>query len=116
MIAKRHPEYGHYTVRHDDGEWVCLLSFRTLQALVACRDGLARAVKKRRRGPWFMDEYMDAECDVFGIGRLTLYTLQSDGLIGRRTEDGPLSLTEHGDQVLNAILALDGVEILARAA
>lgn len=93
---------------HDDGERHFSLHHREVQALVATRAGMVRARWRHVRAPYFDDHYIEAECDVYGIGRGTLHDLQRRGYLTKPDDDGPIALTSVGDEVLDAILALDG--------
>lgn len=116
MIAERwkHNRQA-FVVRPPDqerGGW--LLSFRDVQALVAVRQGLAHARLKRRYAMWCADEYLEPECDVYGIGAGTLWHLQNEhggALVQRPEAEGPMALTDLGEQVVDALLALPGLTV-----
>jgi hypothetical protein len=76
--------------------------------LTAARDGRVRNRLHRYQAPYFCDYFMEAECDVYGIGRGTLSSLQGQGYLQKSEDEGPLGLTPLGDQVLDEILALGG--------
>jgi hypothetical protein len=92
--------------------FVCGLSFRHLQALIAVRAGMARMRERRRTSPWCSHYWLEADIDVYGIGFGTLWTLQDHlGLITKPDEEGPIELTPKGERVLDAILNLPGLTL-----
>jgi hypothetical protein len=101
-----------FSIRDENGEWVGLMSFRSICALAAVEAGPARAVRRRRSWYGMYDEWLEPHTDLFGVGSLTLQNLQSDKLVARCVEaDAALTLTEKGREVLAAIRAA-GVETL----
>lgn len=112
LTAERSFKYGRgFTIRDADGAYVHSLTFRDLQTLVCCRQGMARIGWHCRRSAYFSDHYLEPECDVFGVGYGTLSHLQHWGLLERPDAPGPLPLTEKGDQFLDLVLGIRGVQI-----
>jgi hypothetical protein len=101
-----------FSIRDENGEWVGLMSFRSICALAAVEAGQARAVRRRRSWYGMYDEWLEPHTDLFGVGSFTLQNLQSDKLVAPCDEaDAALALTEKGREVLSAIRAA-GVETL----
>jgi hypothetical protein len=116
--AEHSSKYGSGSfIVHDDDDTVAMLSFREVQALAACRLGLARVKRRGTYSPWLSYERLAPECEVFGVGELTLSSLQAHNppwqrqMVARPEAEGPLPLTPLGDEVLDAILALPGVQL-----
>lgn len=122
MRAERAHESGtSYRLLNDDGGLVRSLTFRDVLALIAVREGKARARWRHRYSCGYRDSFIHPECDLYGIGFGTLQGLQRDDwtwtpLITRPVDEGPIALTRFGEQCLTAILALPGVTAEAVAA
>ncbi len=118
VVERSAPPMRSYVIRTRTGEFVASFSYRDALTLVAVRAGLARAVWRRRHSGWggmFIDEFLEPECDVFGIGHVQLTKYQDAwgagvALVTKPKVVGLLELTEHGNALLDAIVSLDGVE------
>jgi hypothetical protein len=101
-----------FIVRDQEDRFVCLLSFRHLCALSAAEQGLVVTVQRRRSYYGMTDYWLELDCELFGIGAGTLWSLQSDGLLRKRNKAGQRAqVTLLGRRVLAAIRET-GVETL----
>jgi hypothetical protein len=135
VIAERDTKYGtSYRVR-DGEEIVARLNFREVMALVAVLNGHVHWRWRRTYSPYLCDSWLGLECDVYGVGDLTLQTLtmkrwgDRDALVAPYSgdaararyskldgDDDTAELTPLGAAVVEALLYLPGLEAAGAAA
>lgn len=90
-----------------------LLTTRHVVALVAAHSGRVRARRRRRHSWGHTDEWLQAECDDYGIGPHTLAEMQREApdhaaLLTSPEKPAPVRLTPYGKAVLKGLAALPG--------
>lgn len=121
MTADRQRPEGYVVHQGDDRTSSVLLSRRELMALLAVRAGRVRWRWRRTRTPYYADARLELEAEDFGIGYGTLANLRRrwhrgafvDLIADHAGDECVAELAPMGTEVLEAVLALEGMEATA---